>query len=287
MKMRMFGIGRAAVIGGLILGIDPGAIAQERTPIPDFTGKRVIVAGVPDQYSAIASQIARLEKGSPQSYFVVIVNSTGEGASATRDYADQLFDKWRTQGSGRRPSFHANRSVIVVADLEHSRVAVKMGDELRTRFGLHGDRVENDLIKAKGGFIDLAREGRLAEAISSLLDATNNWIAARDNDTLYVPVHVPASKQADAGSASTKALATAPAKTAVPPPERSELAPGIAAQNQLVPPETAPRKSASSEWLPVVIVGVPLCLMALVFAGWIWHLYRRAQGRVAGRIKDA
>ena len=48
MKMRMLGFGRLAVIGGLILGIDPGARAQEPTPIPDFTGKRVIVAGVPD-----------------------------------------------------------------------------------------------------------------------------------------------------------------------------------------------------------------------------------------------
>jgi hypothetical protein len=288
MKMRMFGFGRVAVIGGLILGIDPGARAQERTPIPDFTGKRVIVAGVPDHYDAIASQIARLEKGSPQTqtYFVVIVASTGSGPSATRDYADQLFGKWRTQGSGRRPSFDAKRSVIIVADLENRRVAVKPGDVLRTRFGLHGDRVESDLINVKGGFLDLAREGRLAEAISWLLDATNNWIAARDNDTFYVAAHVPASKQLDAGSASAKAPATTPAKTAVPPAGSSELAPDVAAQNQLVPTETAPRKSASSEWLPVVIVGVPLGLMVLVFVGWIWHLYRRAQGRVAGRIKE-
>ena len=214
MKMRMFWFGRVAVIGGLILGIDPGRTAQERTPIPDFTGKRVIVAGVPDQYAAIPSQIVRLEKGSPQTYFVVIVKSTGKGASATREYADQLFDKWQKQGSGRRPSFDVKRSVIIVADLENHRVAVKQGHELRTRFGLHGDRVENDLINAKGGFVDLAREGRLADAISSLLDATNNWIAARDNDTVYVPVHVPASKQVSAGSAS----ASAPAKPAVPPP---------------------------------------------------------------------
>ena len=35
-----------------------------------------------------------------------------------------------------------------------------------------------------------------------------------------------------------------------------------------------------------MIVAVPLGLMVVAFLGWIWHLYRRAQGRVAGRIKE-
>ena len=36
----------------------------------------------------------------------------------------------------------------------------------------------------------------------------------------------------------------------------------------------------------MIIVAVPVGLMVLAFIGWIWHLYRRAQGRVAGRIKE-
>ena len=36
----------------------------------------------------------------------------------------------------------------------------------------------------------------------------------------------------------------------------------------------------------MIIVAVPIGLMVVAFVGWIWHLYRRAQGRVAGRIKE-
>ena len=79
-------LGPAAVIGGLVFWIGPAALAQQNPAIPSFTGERVIVAGVPDQFGAIAGQITRLEKASPQSYYVVIVKSTGTDSSATRKF---------------------------------------------------------------------------------------------------------------------------------------------------------------------------------------------------------
>ena len=106
--------GRAAISGTLILLTCLTAQAQQRTPIPPFTGERVIVVGVPDQYASLAPQIARLEKTSPQTYYVVIVNSTGTGQSATRDFADELVETWRQPRSKRGRSFDPERSVIIV-----------------------------------------------------------------------------------------------------------------------------------------------------------------------------
>ena len=79
MMIPAYWFGRMAVIGGLFLGLNARAPAQEKAPIPSFTGERVIVLGVANQYASIAGQIARLEKASPQSYYVVVVNSTGNG----------------------------------------------------------------------------------------------------------------------------------------------------------------------------------------------------------------
>ena len=76
--------GRPAFVAGLFFLIGISASAQQKTPIPSFTGERVIVADVPDRYGVLADQIKRLEKSSPQSYYVVVVKSTGTGPSATR-----------------------------------------------------------------------------------------------------------------------------------------------------------------------------------------------------------
>jgi TPM domain len=280
MMTSLFRVGWAAVMGGLILAVGPAARAQEqqKAPIPRFSGERVIVVGAPDRYASLAGQIAKLEKASPQSYYVIVVNSSGKGPSATRDYADQVFESWQSQRSRRGPSFDAERSVIIVVALENHQVAVKPGTYLVNRLGLKGERVENDLIPV---FIPLARESRYTEAIASLLDATNNWIRARDSETPYVAVKVPATKSAGAGPAPTKTTSIAPATA-----QASSKIDRVEPAREVASTAPAPVKSASSEWLPVVIVAIPIGLMVMVFVGWIWHLYRRAQGRVAGRIKE-
>ena len=286
MMISLFRFGRVAVIGGLIFAFGPGARAQQKAAIPAFTGERVIVVGAcPIGMLRSPAQITRLEKASPQSYYVVVVNSSGTGESATREYADQLFESWRKQGSRRGPSFDAERSVIVVVALENHQVAVKPGTYLVNRLGLHGDRVERDLIPV---FLPLAHESRYTEAIASLLDATNNWIAARDSETPYVAVQVPASKVGRSGTGDSEALQKQhrlyrPRLRRAPMSSREGPSRDIASTSPAPP---VPVKSSSSEWLPVVIVAVPIGLMVVAFVGWIWHLYRRAQGRVAGRIKE-
>ena len=253
--------------------------AQEKTPIPSFTGERVIVRDVPDRYGVLADQITRLEKSSPQSYYVVVVKSTGQGSSATRDYADELYDTWRRQGANRGRSFDPERSVIIVVALENRQVAVKPGTdapEARSARGSGRARSDRQLSST------WPKESRYTEAISALLDETNNWIAARDSETPYVAVQVAASKAAvvavqvrEEDARKSPPLAPKPAVSSPPGTDRS-----------LVQAEPAPPKQASSEWLPVDHRGGadPALSSWPSWPGSGW--FRRAQGRVAGRIKE-
>ena len=155
MMISMLRFGTAGVMGSLVFLVGPAIWAQQKPPIPSFTGERVIVAGVPDQYSALAGQITRLEKASPQSYYVVVVKSTGRGRSATREFADELVEDWRKQGPRRGRSFDPERSVIVVVAVDNKQVAVTPGIFLSKKLGLNSSRIDDDLIPV---FIPLARE---------------------------------------------------------------------------------------------------------------------------------
>ena len=269
---------RLAAIACLIFLIGVTTRAQEKTPIPSYTGERVIVKDVPDRYGALADQITRLEKASPQSYYVVVVKSTGQGSSATRDYANELYDTWKTEGASRGHSFDPERSVVVVVALDNRQVAVKTGTTLQNQFGLHADRVETELIPA---FIDLATESRYPEAISSLLDTTNNWIAAHDSATAYVPIQVSASKTAVSPAKSAKSASKVP----VVWPQPAVVQP-TGTDRSVVQERPEPLKRARSDWLPVIILGVPVLLLVLAILAGVWLAFRRSQGRVAARIKE-
>jgi hypothetical protein len=269
--------GRLAAAAFLFFGIGVAARAQEKTPIPVFTGERVIVKGVPDQYRAVADQITRLEKSSPQSYYVVVVKSTGQGSSATRDYADEVFETWSQQASHRGRSFDPERSVVTIVALDNHQVAIKPGATLRNQLGLHAARVERELIPA---FVGLAKEERYGDAISSLLNATNNWIAARDSATSYVPVQVSESK--------TTAPPKTPGTTAKVPavvPRPSALEPADV-ERTVIQPQPVPLKQASSGWFPVIVLGVPILALVAAFLGWIWVLFRRRHSLFVSRIKE-
>ena len=51
-------LGRLAVVAGALLVLSSAAKAQEKTPLPPFTGERVIVSGVPDVYQGFATDHA-------------------------------------------------------------------------------------------------------------------------------------------------------------------------------------------------------------------------------------
>ena len=65
-------------------------LAQEKTPFPALSDKRVYVAGVPDRYQSLEAQIKQLERSSPQTYYVVVVKGAGRGENAATRYAEEL-----------------------------------------------------------------------------------------------------------------------------------------------------------------------------------------------------
>ena len=273
--------GRPAFVAGLFFSIGISASAQQKTPIPSFTGERVVVADVPDRYGVLADQIKRLEKSSPQSYYVVVVKSTGTGPLATSLYANELLDSWQQQGSKRRQPFDPDRSVVIVVALENQQVAVRPGPYLRNELGLHAERVERDLLQAKGGFLDLAKENRYTDAIANLLTATNNWIAGRDSRTAYAAVQVAAAKTNGSSRPPQQTTSTAPA--ALPKTSSNQAAERDPTTS---PAQVAPLKQASSDWLPVILVGIPVLVISLAIIAGVWLTFRRNQNRVAGRIKE-
>src|SRR4051794_27047657 len=73
------------------------AEAQEKTPVPEYTGERVYVKDVTDSFQGLNHTIKELERSSPQSYFVVVVRSAGAGENAAMSYVDELYRTWRDQ----------------------------------------------------------------------------------------------------------------------------------------------------------------------------------------------
>ena len=241
MVTTMSGSRRAAVLTALLLLHGHAAGAQEKTPLPPFTGERVIVKGVDDRFQDARTHIARLEKSSPQTYYVVVVKSTGRGASATAKYIDELRDSWLGQKDKNGQSFDPDRSVLIVVAIDTHQVALLPGVTLRKKFGLVPAVVEGELIPA---FLKLRVERKYPEAVVALLNATNDWIAQKDTSTAPAEVN--------------RAQSTAP----------------------------EPVKRASTAWWAVVVLWIPILALGVAVFAWVWILHRRAQSRVAARVKE-
>jgi len=124
--------GRRAALGLVVLttllaggGVPRLATGQENpSPIPEFTGARVSVSGVPDEYGPLREDIARLEGSAPQTYYVAIVRSTGAGPKTTRPYLERMVEQWETQAGRRGIAFDKKRSVIILVAIANRQVIV-------------------------------------------------------------------------------------------------------------------------------------------------------------------
>src|SRR5512135_1071029 len=154
--------------------------AQVRAPIPELTSERVYVIGVDDGYRSLRDEIARLERTSPQTYYVVILRSAGPGRRATRDYLEALIERWEDQARQKRLKFDRRRSVIIVVDIENKRIIVLGGEELQERYGFRDPSIERDLLSQH--FYPYARAGDYAQGLRVLVAQIDQWIAVRDKD---------------------------------------------------------------------------------------------------------
>lgn len=165
------------------------ARGAERTPYPAFTGNRVYVAGVSDRFDGLTDQIKRLEKTSPQTYYVAVVKSFGDGQHAAQHYADELFRIWRSEASRRGLKLDPDRSVIVAVALADRKIGVHAGLTLREKLGVDSATLSRELIPAN--FNPLAKQEKYPEAISALLNGINDWIAAKDRATSRTTAEAP------------------------------------------------------------------------------------------------
>ena len=274
--------GRAVLIAGLVFAMISTVHAQEKTPFPTLSDKRVYVSGVPDRYQALEAHINRLERSSPQTYYVVVVKSTGSGAKATTTYAQDLFKHWVRQAASSRRSFDSDRSVLIVLGVDNEQIAIHPGALLSKRYGMHAEMV--DVIQKT--FIPFARKQQYPEGLAALLNDTNDAIAAIDGETGRVPVKVTAPNSSSAASKITASGATK-AATGATTPYKSSSSPTqsttqVDARNQPALPVRS-----SSDWMSGLAVIGPMLLALIALAvGALWWGYRRTRYRIGGRIKE-
>jgi hypothetical protein len=171
-------LARAFGVALLIVASAPAAPAQV-VNFPKLEKDRVYLlkSGLNvSAYETLESQIIELEKGTPQKYYTVILDSAGPGRYATRDYANALFKNWSGQ-----PGFDRQRSVVIVAALGETppKVAMHPGKELQD-LGLRETVIQRDLIE-QPGTVELARNKKFPEAIASLVRSTQSWIAEAES----------------------------------------------------------------------------------------------------------
>ena len=258
--------------------------AQEATPFPAYTGDRVYVKDVPDHYESVARTIKDLEQRSPQSYFVVVVKSSGSGRHATRDYLDRLYDAWRAEAEAKDLKLDPERSVIVVAALDNRQVAVHPGTLLRDRFGLKASTIDGEIVRR--AFIPLARANDYPGALDALLTATNDFLAAHGDAETQVVGSTNAATPEKPAPVSTRVdtlVPPSPSLDAVPaaPPARNPVA---STTSSAVPAPPSPSSTPGRD-LAWAIVG-SFAALALLVGGLVWLAKRRARGRFNSKFKD-
>ncbi|MBV8487155.1 MAG: TPM domain-containing protein, partial [Planctomycetaceae bacterium] len=257
------------------------ASAQEITAVPEYTGDRVYVRDVPDQYQSLIPAIKQLERASPQTYFAVVIRSAGQGPNSARNYLHRLWDVWSRQAQSKGLILDPGRSVITLAAIEDRKVAVHVGTELSERFGLTSGKID-DLIGRV--FIPLAQEQRYPQAVASLMAFVNNEIARVDPRTAAVSTGTDLFPNPPARVVGSRPGGTSsePAATASQP--GATLGTTGTAAHQAQPTSTG-SGWASQRDVILALIG-SLVAVGLIIAGLIWLARHRTRNAVDGKIKE-
>jgi hypothetical protein len=176
---------RMAVLTALVIlcggsGRALGQGSDSASPLPEFTGARVYVSGVPDVYGPVRDEIASLEHSSPQTYYVVVVRSTGIGPKSTRPYLERMVENWETQARRKALAFDKARCVIILVAINNRQVIVLGGEDLQERLGFRDPYIERDLLQPH--FFPYARSGDYVRGLRVLLAQIDRWITQHDKD---------------------------------------------------------------------------------------------------------
>ena len=251
------------------------AAAQERTPIPEYTGDRVYIKDVPDVYQFVHKTIKELERSSPQSYFVVVVKSAGSGPDPATRYVDELYETWRDQARAKGLKLDPQRSVITLVAIDNRKVAVHAGSYLSEHFGLRKARMAVLIDQA---FLPWARDGMYPEAVASLLGAINNEVAKEDGKTAAVKTSTPPRVKF---SEPDLATAAEPQNSLVTPGNTGKSAAQVA-----VPAGKEAAAQAGIQNQMLLALAASLVAVGLIVAALIWLARHRTRSTVESKIKQ-
>jgi hypothetical protein len=232
-----------------MFGTQSQAQSAHKTPLPEFTGRRLTVSEVPDHYPDVVKKIEQLEKSARASFYVVVIRSSGRGENATRTYVDDLFRAWSKSSAGESARFDPERSVLIVVALDNRQLATHAGAELRRRYGLDGTTIRTEIVEPR--FIPLAKEMKYQAAIEALLDGFQEKISGK-----------PAAA-AESGPHLDRGIVDSLSRVETPAPTKSRTT-----GRQLV-------------WALAASLAV---IVAIVF-GLVWLGRRRINGTVARKLK--
>jgi uncharacterized membrane protein YgcG len=154
-------------------------ISFGQSEMPEFTGDRLVFSGVDAAaWQSLPPVIAELEKSGHETYYIVVVESSGSGPTATKDYTDRLYEHWLQQAARNSIAFDTQRSVLVVLAIQNRQISVKAGQTLLQEYGLNGTTIDQQLVQPY--FIPMAKAGNYPEGVTSLLRQLNARILAHD-----------------------------------------------------------------------------------------------------------
>lgn len=238
--------------------LSASARGQDRTPFPEFTGQRLIVAGVENSYEPLRDDIQRIEQASPQTYYVVVIASSGTGDRPTAGYADALYRAWAEQAPKKKLTFEADRSIMIVLAEKNRQLAVHAGGRLREELGLRPEIIDQQIVRPI--FLPHAKAGNYRQGLQALLPAIDKWVAEKEAAARPKPQPI--------------------AKTEVAPVVKP-VATAASIQQEAPVPVKAQEKSGAALWIGLAAVGV---LGAIV--GGAWLRQRGTRKRVTARFDD-
>lgn len=150
-----------------------------QSPMPPYTGQRVSVAGTDAaKWRPLEEFIRDVEQKSRQTYFLVVVQTSGNGSRATVSYTDRLQAAWIQQANQKSVSFDPQRAVLILLDLKNRQLSVNTGPELQQDYGLRGQAIDRELVAPY--FVPLARANNYVEGLKVLISKFEERILTQD-----------------------------------------------------------------------------------------------------------
>ncbi len=155
----------------LLIAVSGTGFAQG---FPAFTGDKVIAPeGNAAAYPAAAAAIAVTERTPGETYWVVVVPTTGAGSFATRDYTDELYRRWLRDPIARR-HLDPDRHVLIVVARGNRQISIHAGGYLQNTLGLSGSVIDEQVVGPV--FVPHARTGNYDRGLAALVPALHDWI---------------------------------------------------------------------------------------------------------------